>query len=355
MRILIIKASSLGDIVHAFPAIRYLRQQLPTAVIEWVVEKPFADLVRANPDVDATHVIETKTWRKNLFSRSTWREVMSLRKQLRQNKYDLVIDLQGNTKSACIVFQVNALKKIGFDIPYAVERPSTWTVDEKYLPPQGYNVRQDYLYLVQKAINGPQPTEDVFGEIPLTLTDKQIIDSRNQYVQWRDDGKKLALVFCGSAWRNKQLPEPDLTILLQFIQQKYAFKCMLAWGTQEEKMTAEKVAAKVPHASVIDRLPLPVLQNLMGKMDLVISMDSLPLHLAATSGVPTYSFFGPSAGKKYAPQGKRHLFYQGECPFKISFERRCPKLRTCPTGDCLRKTDVDAVVKHFDAWWKSIL
>jgi heptosyltransferase-1 len=79
MKILLIKTSSLGDIIHAFPTLSFLRQKFPDAKIDWVVEKPFAELVKAHPFVNDVLTVDTKGWRKNLISKETWKTVQEAR------------------------------------------------------------------------------------------------------------------------------------------------------------------------------------------------------------------------------------------------------------------------------------
>lgn len=80
-----------------------------------------------------------------------------------------------------------------------------------------------------------------------------------------------------------------------------------------------------------------MLQHLMSNMRLIVTMDSLPLHLAATTSVATFSIFGASLGKRFAPVGEQHHFFQGACPYGRTFTNRCPILRSCKTGACIRR------------------
>ncbi len=118
--------------------------------------------------------------------------------------------------------------------------------------------------------------------------------------------------------------------------QTRGFFFLILWGSPKEKEQAQAIAnGFIGNSTLVDPLSLPALHLLMTHVDLVISMDSLPLHLAAVAGTPTYSLFGPSLAQKYAPQGDKHHALQGSCPYGTTFEKRCPKLRTCPTGACL--------------------
>lgn len=354
MRILIVKTSALGDIVHCFHIARYLKQCIPEVYIGWVVEKPFSELVRAHPDVDRVYTIESKRWRKKFFSRDTWRELGKFRGELRDSTYDLLIDFQGNVKSAIVTAMAKATQKIGFDKPYVAERPSTWTTHKRFIPPGNQNIRDDYLFLAQQAIMGPFVSSTEIDPVVLKVTPEQALSNVQFLKGLPDVFEKKMLVFAGAAWKNKQLSENDLAAFLQMCERNMGMGILLAWGSPEEHALANRLSCRLINARVIDRLPLPQLQNLMSNCNVVVTMDSLPLHLAGSAQVPTYSFFGPSDGQKYAPQGKIHSYYRGKCPYGVTFTRRCSQLRTCATGKCLREIDVATVFESFKAWWERI-
>ena len=96
-KFLIVKTSSLGDIVHTYPVVSYLREKFPDAQIDWIVEKPFSKLVSAHPHIHRTIEVQTKKWRRSLFSKETLQEFRAFKHKL--STYDLILDLQGNMKS----------------------------------------------------------------------------------------------------------------------------------------------------------------------------------------------------------------------------------------------------------------
>jgi heptosyltransferase-1 len=351
VRCLIVKASSLGDIIHAFPTVSYLRHHYPHAHITWVVERPALPLVAAHPAVDSSIVIDTKLWRKKTFAPSTWRAIAAGRHDLRQHEYDLVLDLQGNIKSALIVSLTRSSNKVGFAKPYVAESPNTWAMHRHVLPPKDQNIRDDYLYLAHKAIDKPLCSSTCFPHTLLQVDPALKTANQALVEQHRHFSNKIAMFCAGSAWRNKQLTEASLAIFLRLCAERLHVRWLLTWGNQEERILTERLQASVPSVQCVPSMPLPQLQHLMSLTDLVVSMDSLPLHLAATAGIPTYSCFGPSNAAKYAPIGEQHVFYQGTCPYHQQFERRCPKLRTCATGSCMRDISPYVLYAHFATWW----
>ncbi len=348
MRILIIKTSSLGDIVQTFPALAFLRKKFPAAQIDWVVEEPFADLVKTHPYIDNAYCIKTKNWRKSLIA--GFQEMLQFRQTLREVSYDLLFDFQSNFKSALVTLQAKAKDKVGYGRKTVHEWPNLLATNKRFDYPPGLNIRGDLLYLPQAYFNDFSSFTD--EGISLKVTPQQE-DEITQILQQPElqEGKQM-LVCPAAFWKNKQLPKETLEKFLQLLTKHHSAKLLLAWGNKQELELAEQLHKQFPSESiVIPRLALPALQNLMSRVSLVIAMDSLPLHLAGTTATPTLSFFGPSSAAKYKPLSDKHLAIQGSCPFGRTFEKRCPILRTCPTGDCIHNFSADSLYKQFNNWY----
>jgi heptosyltransferase I len=348
MRFLIIKTSAFGDVVQAYPVLHYLKKLHPDAQIDWVVEKKIASLVSSHPQVTRTIEINAKEWKKALFSFSTFKEAFRFIKELRKESYDAVFDLQGNSKSALVTFFSKSKAKVGFGWKTASERLNCWVTKYRANPPKGQNARREYLYVVQNYFKdfSALPCEKV--ELLLSQDEKNTVDELR---------KRLApnpwMICPGSQWINKKLPLEDLKSLLQQAFEKFKPSYVFIAGSSGELQEAEMLASFFPNTLILNKLSLPALQHMMKSMELVISMDSLPLHLAATTDVKTFSLFGPSVSYKYRPVGESHFSFQGSCPYGLQFERRCPKLRTCPTGACIRKASPEDIFSSLQAWWSA--
>jgi heptosyltransferase-1 len=333
-KFLIVKTSSLGDIIHVFPAIGNLKQKFPDSQIDWVVEEPFADVVESHPNINHVYRVSTKQWRYGRNLKSFW----EFRKSLKSEFYDVLFDFQGNTKSGLLTFLAKAKYKMGFGRKSVSEWPNLFFTNWKTNPPLGYNIRHDYLYLVQSFLKNQDSQYEDKGVL-LKINEKQkeqiqgILSKFNLERHW-------IMVCPGSAWQNKRMSTQGLITCLQSLNQHYNCSFLFIWGTEEEKQISEKLHQQFNDCShLVEKLPIPVLQNLMNNMDLVIAMDSLPLHLAGTTRVSSFGIFGASSAKKYQPLGLNHSSYQGACPYKMVFENRCPYLRTCKTGACIRSLD----------------
>lgn len=349
MKLCIIKTSSLGDIVQSFPVVQYLKDRLPNAEIDWVVERAHQELVQSHPEIAQVISVDTRSWRKAPFSKTTWEEITAFRNQMQQTPYDAVFDLQGNLKSGLLLSLTKSSCKVGFGWSSAPECLNGLFTQQKFTPPPGQNIREDYLSLAKGWMKDVAPYTDPGIRLQISAEQKKQIQT---ILAHRGPGKKV-LVSAGSAWRNKQVPKEALIPFLQYLQRKTACHFLFIWGSQEERAEAEILQKSTEQSQVLERLPLPVLQNLMGEIDLVIAMDSLPLHLAGSIGTPTFSLFGPSSAKKYQPVGKNNGSFQGSCPYGRRFEKRCPILRKCTTGACLREQPADALFLALcssDAW-----
>jgi heptosyltransferase-1 len=146
-------------------------------------------------------------------------------------------------------------------------------------------------------------------------------------------GKEQWVMVCpGSNWENKRLGKETLKEFLIRLSRKYIF----IWGNQEERDFIEVLAKEFANSICLGNLTFPAWQYLMRHVAYIISMDSSALHLAATTQTSTFSIFGPSNADIYRPMGDHHISIQGTCPYGMKFIKRCPKLRTCKTGACIK-------------------
>ena len=350
MKILLIKTSSLGDLVQTFPVVGYLKNRFPQADIDWVVEGPFSTLIAAHPSIHRTLVVDTKTWRKNLLALSTWKQLFTFRRELQQSPYDVTFDLQGNIKSGLILSQVASKHKVGFARHSVPEWPNLLFTNRKYDIPCRANVRADYLSVVKQHFNDRQPYQDGGVFLQTSTSEHSQVEKLLAHPQLQLPCR--VLVACGSAWPNKELPLDLFQSVLKGVQQHLNCAFIFTFGSPSEQKQAEELAKHFSQCSIVaPKLSLPALQALMYRLDLVIGMDSLPLHLAGTTSKPVFGFFGPSLASKYQPLDSG--FFQGSCPYGRTFTKRCPILRTCATGACLRQNNPQDLLQAFLHWWSN--
>lgn len=348
--ILIVKTSSLGDIVQSFDVLPYLHQKFPGVQIDWVVEASLASLVSAHPLVHQAIPLDVQGLKKSWNLAKFWRDL----KDLRNKKYDLLFDLQKNTKSGIITAFARSPMKVGFGRKSVREWPNLLATHRKFEVSAVQNVRLQYVGLIKQFLSeerGPMMVGGVCFKIAASEQDRIATILRAKELS----AKYKIMVCPGSRWPNKQLPLETMVGFLKKIEERLEVSFLFMWGDAGEKRTCEKMQQQFSQNSlVIDKLKIPVWQNLMNAMGLVIAIDSSALHLCGTTKAPSFSLFGPTAPEIFKPIGERHCAIQGACPYGQKFAKQCPKLRTCPTGTCIRGLKVDEIFDKFWDWWKQI-
>ncbi len=345
MKILIVKTSALGDLVHVYPAIKEIRKLLPDAEIDWVVESACEPLAKHHPDIKQVITLHTKKWRRSpiLFRK----EIAASFRALREKEYDLLFDFQGNIKSWLITTFAKAKTKIGFGLS-APEWPARFAVDVKVDPNPGMNIREDYLALVEAW--SKQKAQLVMGtQLTASTNETKRVQ---ELLAKRSETAKNVLICPFSRWPNKQLTKETLIGFLTAIAHEIPTKFWVLYGHHSEKAAASEIVGSFPDAELVDPLSFSALQLLMQGMHHLIAVDSFPLHLAGESNVPTFAIFGPSSSTKYNPPAPQHYAFQGGCPYGKTFEKRCPILRTCSTGNCLHVLAPNTLVQAYQQFLK---
>lgn len=342
LSILIVKTSAIGDVIQTFPVLEYLRQKFPTARIDWVVEEGIAPLLRSHPLINHVLEIRSKVWRKHPFQLETRREFRSFSKRLRSTSYDFLFDLQGNAKSAVVTGCAKAKAKVGFGWKSVREKCNLLVTTHRINPPSHLNIRLKYLNLVQSFFDDSSAFEPQGVRLRLSEVEQARLI--------KPSGRLKFMVCFGSKWPNKRMEESTLISLLEKIAADCNPSYFFIFGDEEEKRIADGFSARFQGSATIGDLSLPLWQALMWEMDGVIAVDSASLHLCATTQTPSFSVFGPSLASCYKPLEERHLAVQGSCPYGKTFSARCPILRTCSTGACIRNLHVDTLFDAYKNW-----
>ncbi len=350
--ILIIKMSSLGDIIQAFHVLDYLRSTFPEAAIDWVTEEAFVPLVSAHPYVRKALSINLKEMKKGWRSWRAWKKIFRFFFELRSHPYDILFDLQGNCKSGVVTFFSRARKKVGFGYRCVREKPNVLFTNRRFDVSKQMNIREQYLELVQKFFEEKSLAPNSQGiKLTVSLEEQSYID---QIFRHRCLQTPLKMMVCpGSQWANKQIPLPTLSQFLQLIKNKLPISFLLVWGSEAEKLYCEEIHAQFSQASlVLEKLSITVWQNVMNAVDVVVAVDSSALHLCGITNTLSFSVFGPTSPSIFKPIGPRHFSFQGTCPYKKQFDKTCPLLRTCPTAACMANLNPEEMAASFFSWWQ---
>lgn len=350
--ILIIKMSSLGDIVQTFYVLDYLHSHFPEAAIDWVTEESFAPLVAAHPFVRHVFPVNLKELKKGWWRFAVWKKLFQCIGRLRGSSYDVLFDLQSNTKSGMITFFSKARVKVGLGYDSVREKPNVLFTHVRFEVSRQMNIREQYVDVVRHFFSKQgfsfEEKQARKKSIRLHISPEEERQIQKIFLHpLLQEGKKM-MICPGSQWANKQIPTATLCQFLQCIKEKIPASLLLVWGSEREKKECEEIHRQFPTCSVVlDKLPITIWQNVMHEVDVVIAVDSSALHLCGMTDTPSFSVFGPSSSSVFKPLGPRHVAFQGACPYGQTFGKTCPKLRTCPTGACMKHLHPEELASVF--------
>ncbi len=332
---LFVKTSALGDILQSLFAVQDLKQRDPSAIIDFVVEKRFSDCILSHPLIRKTLIVDTKKWRKNPFSKSDRKEISTFIQDLRKEEYTAVFDLQGNSKSGLITKLVKANDKVGYSFKCVPEFLNIFATNQRFYVSHSLPITLQMRSLLAQYFQSEIDLHSVKFFFDLNIESKEKISQILSNSIVRTD--KKILVCMGSNWINKVPSLAMVKTVLTSWAQKEELSFLFLWGSEKERKVANDLMATFSKNSIsIGHLSIPTLHALIQKVSGVVAPDSSILHVVALTDTPSLSLFGPSSPLVYKPLGDKHHFFQGACPYGKKFVKRCPKLRTCKTGACLK-------------------
>lgn len=289
MKVLIVKTSSMGDVIHTFPAVEDARRKRPDISFDWCVEEAFAGIVALHPTIRTIHKVAIRRWRKQLFDSATWREMAGLRRKLHAGQYDLVIDAQGLLKSAFVAIQAGA-PVAGFDRASAREASATLFYQRKYA--------------VSRDLHAIERTRRLFGlalgyEPDLSTLVSGIVPPPGGLAGI--DGK-MAVLLHGTSREDKKWPAEDWIETARLLVDS-GLTPITTWSNEREKAVAEAIAKAVPSGIVVPKSPLAEIATILGRSTLVIGADTGLTHLAAAFGLPTVAVFLATEPGLTGPRG----------------------------------------------------
>lgn len=329
MRILIVKISAMGDVLHALPVLDYLKQASPGCEIDWVVEEAFADLLSGNPLISKLHTVKFKKWKTKPFSLATINEILTVRTGLAKRNYDLVIDIQGNIKSGIVAWVSGCRQRVGFSRAAAQESLNALFIKRRVAPnPADRHITDQYLRIAEASFDlkfsGLQLHTDVHTRPEDDLAANELVK------RYRASGP-LFLIHTGTTWQTKFWHEPGWIELGRRIISAFPGAVLLfSWGNEGEYRAAERITTALGDQAVqLEKLSIMRLAALVKKVNLVMGGDTGIVHLAAAAGTPTVSYYRASDGLRSGPRGKQHAVVQAPMPCARCFRTRCEKDGEC--------------------------
>jgi lipopolysaccharide heptosyltransferase I len=322
-RILIIKPSAIGDIVHALPVLNLVRKKWPAAKISWLVTTSCAGLLDGHPQLDEVILFNRKrfahTWRSPTAALALWK----FARGLRSRKFDLVIDLQGLLRSGWLSWEAQAPVRIGPNharefgwIFYTDRVPVSWE----------WHAVERYLAIATALGCGSEPVEFHFA-----IND----EDRASVAAMIPDGKRFAVLLPGTNWPTKNWPIEHFAACVDPLKSRFGLDTVIAGGPGDAAL-----AAQIAGLNLCGKTSLRQLVALLERADLVIANDSGPMHIAAALGKPLVSPYGPTNPDRTGPFRRMDAVIRVDIPCSPCYSRKCSH------QSCLKWLSVESVMAH---------
>lgn len=332
MRILLVRTSALGDIVHALPVLTALRRHLPKARIGWVVEEPFVPLLARHPDLDLLLPVRLRTWRKRPFHPRTLKEIGRFLMDLNEFSADVVLDLMGNHKAGVLAAMTLADRRIGLARAFRREPSSAMWLTE-WVQPEGPHAVDRMLVLLD-ALGIPREPPEFDGE-------KLDLDPPLEAAEFfeRSPEPRL-LIHPGAGWANKRYPPERWGEVARALAENPGYRSWIAAGPGEESLAQEVAAASRGTAEAVSAFSLGFFAELARRAPLVLGGDTGPVHLAHALGRSVLCVLGPTGPERNGPWGEpeRSIYKRLSCSF-------CHR-RFDESKGCLLSLETSAVIER---------
>lgn len=295
-RILIVRLSAIGDVIHGMPLACALRERFPGAFLAWAVQEQAAVLLRGHEALDELITLP-RGWLKS--PATVWR----LRRRLRAMRFDTSIDAQGLTKAAIIAWLSGARRRIGLGDPWGREL-SRWLNTELVDTSAEHAVDRTLQLLLPLGID---PSEVRF-QVPEHPEDGAAAEE-----MIRRGGLEggFAIINPGAGWPSKLWPTDRYAAVAEHLGRAWGLPTAVVWAGQKERTLAEQVVvASGGYAQLAPPTTLPELAALARRSRLFIGSDTGPLHLAVAVGTTCVGLYGPWPAKRHGPYGPRHIGLQ---------------------------------------------
>jgi len=307
-KVLIIKTSSLGDILHTLPALTDCSIQHPNTIFDWVVEKSFSEIPTWHPKVNKVIPVSIRKWRKQpiqtLFS-GPWK---AFRQDLKSEQYDAIIDAQGLIKSAFLAPMASG-HRYGLDRNSARESLASLFYQTKIHIKRNQHAVERTRQLFAKALDYKIPTAPADYGIKSSLLDS--------------DQQPYLVFLHGTTWQSKHYPEEYWHQLIKLAATD-GLKIKLLWGNEQEQKRAKRLAANYSHVEIMPKLNLSEIAILLASATASIAVDTGLGHLAAAVDCPTLSLFSSTNPELTGAYGKNQKHLPATLSCSPCMQRNCP-------------------------------
>ena len=318
--ILVVKLSAIGDVIHALPVSYAIKESYPDAHLTWVVEPAAYPILEDNPYIDDIILFEKAKFRS--FG-GFLRAFGPLRRRLRRRRYDAALDLQGLFKSAAIIFNARAKRRLGTanmrEGASLISRPVTGEhahghIVERYLD-------------VARAIGCR--VDEVRFPVAVSARDAaaaEIVLARAGV----PEGRRIIVLAIGANWPNKRWPVAHFAALSDRLYRAHFLPVLVGGGRLDETLAQDIMAAtEIPPINLVGRTNLKQLAHVFTRAELVVGGDTGPVHLAAGLGTPTVMLMGPTDANRNGPYGQQENAIEVPRACRACWKRVCPRKLDC--------------------------
>lgn len=323
-RVLIIKPSAIGDVVHALPVLPRLKKLWPKAMLTWLITPMCAALVENHPLVDEVILFQRKRWGRSWYDPSELGDLAGFVHDLRRRKFDLVIDLQGLLRSAWIALSTGAPRRIGFSNAREFA-PAVYTelVDCSW---EHDHAVQRYLKIASALGCGSGPPEFCFA----------VDDRDRKYIaNLIPPNTPYAVLMPGTNWDTKRWPIDRFAALVQPLKERFGLETVIA-GAESDAPFARQIPAKF---NLTGKTSLRQIVALLEPAHLVVGNDTGPMHMAAALGVPLVAPYGPTNPGRTGPFDRQDSVLRIDIPCSPCYSR------TCSHQSCMQWLKIEQVLE----------
>lgn len=290
-KILIVRLSSLGDVIHTFPAVTELKNNVSNAEIHWLVEESFGSLVEQHPFVSKVITCRLRSWKKSPFKKKSWKEFKAVIQQLKNEKYDQIIDSQGLLKSTLFTLFIKA-PSYGYDRRCCREPICSLFYNHTFhIPYKEHAIERNKILFAKALKYSSNSQKDEYG-----------LQFKN-----KPQSKKTVFLFHGTARDTKKWPTLHWKAVSDELIKK-GYKIYLPAGNDQELKSAKQIQSNKDEITILFRESFQKLIEVMRDCQFVIGVDTGLLHLAAALDKPSITIYGPTSFKRYHPKGDQHQF-----------------------------------------------
>lgn len=323
-KILIVKPSSLGDIVLSLPFLNVLKKSFPSVEIHWIVAKEFEELLNKHPMIQKIIAVDKNRWKSIKHIPDTIKEFWRIGKKLKDEKYDLVIDLQGLLRSGIITWLSKAPVRVGFR---EARECSSFFYNKKFSVPIDKHATLRYL--------------EIAKELGCKINSIKFPLPESQEPSWLKNFKDFVVIISSARWQSKNWPIPYFVELIKKLPYKF-----LIVGSKSDETDALKIEeyTEGKAISVAGKTTLAELIEVFKKSLFVITPDTGTMHLAVACGKKVVALFGPTDPARTGPFGNGHLVIKSKLFCSPCFRKFCQEQK------CMRDISPEIVcdkIKNF--------